>query len=211
MGLMVVPPTIFIIDDDQPVREALALVLRLEGYRTRTYASGEEFLQECPVQGAGCAILDLRMPGMSGLDVQRAMADRSIDLPVIFMTAFGDVATTRAALKAGAADFLEKPVNETALLELVSAVVAKSGVAREAAAREGAVAQKLASLTVREREVFDRVVAGEHNREIAATLAISVRTVEVYKARMMAKLGVTRIPELMTLVHSVSAPAQYRA
>ncbi len=201
---MFIPPTVFIVDDDQSIRESLALVLRLEGYRSRTFASGEEFLASCPADAAGCVIVDLRMPGMSGLDVQRSLAERSIDLPLIFMTAFGDVATTRAALKAGAVDFLEKPVEEAALLDLVAAMLAKNSAARENEARRQATVQKLASLTGRERAVFDRVVAGEHNREIALALGISVRTVEVYKARMMAKLGVSRIPELMTLV--LSAP-----
>jgi FixJ family two-component response regulator len=196
--------TVFVVDDDASVRKSLTLVLGLSGYGTRAFASAEEFLAICRPGISGCLISDLRMPGMSGLELQKSLTDRGINIPIIFTTAFGDVASTRTALKGGAVDFLEKPVNEEMLLKLVAEALTKHSESEEAAAERRAAAQRLELLTTRERQVLDRVVAGRHNREIAVELTISARTVEVYKARIMAKLGVTRIPELLKMVGVLS-------
>jgi FixJ family two-component response regulator len=147
------------------------------------------------------------MPGMSGLDLQKSLADRGINIPIIFTTAYGDVASTRTALKGGAVDFLEKPVNEEVLLKLVAEALTKHSESEEAAAERKAAVRRLELLTVREHQVLDRIVAGRHNREIAVELTISARTVEVYKARIMAKLGVTRIPELLKMVGALAVPS----
>jgi FixJ family two-component response regulator len=200
------PGSVFVVDDDSSVRKSLTLVLGLSGYGTRAFASAEEFLAICRPGISGCVIADLRMPGMSGLELQKTLADRRIGIPIIFMTAYGDVATTRAALKGGAVDFLEKPVDEEMLLQLVAEALTKHSESEEAAAQRKAASKRLESLTARERQVLDRIVTGRHNREIAAELKISSRTVEVYKARVMAKLGVTRIPELLKMV-GVIGPA----
>ena len=193
-------PTAYIVDDDPAVRDSLALLLRLQGFSTRVFASGEEFLSAYSPKWAGCLVLDLRMPGMSGLALQSAMAERGIKLPVIVVTAHGDVAAARAMLKAGALDFIEKPLDDS---QLVVAIRGALELDAENRKRDLAVAQAkqwIERLTPREREVLDRVVAGQHNREIASELGISARTVEVYKARVMEKLRVTRLPELVRLV-----------
>jgi two-component system response regulator FixJ len=195
-----VADTVYVVDDDSSVRRSLTLVLGLSGYGTRAFASAEEFLAICKPGMTGCIIVDLRMPELSGLDLQKILAERKIDLPMIFTTAYGDVATTRAALKGGAVDFLEKPVNEEFLLKLVEESLTRQNQNHQIAAQRKEVSNRLDLLTARETQVLERIVAGRHNREIAAELKISARTVEVYKARLMAKLGVTRIPELIKMV-----------
>lgn len=198
-------PTVFIVDDDAPVRDSLAMLLELKGFHTRTYASAEEFLARYRPDWSGCLVLDLRMTGMSGLDLQAELTRRGIGLPVILVTAHGDVATTRTALKAGAVDFIEKPVDDGALLAAIAAAIDRDTRARRGVASRAATAERIARLTPREREVLDLVTGGKHNREIAAQLGISPRTVEVYKARLMEKLQVQRVPELVRLILELHA------
>lgn len=192
-------PFVAIVDDDEPVRDSLTLLLRLHGCDVRGFASGETFLAWAGQQPVDCVLLDLRMSGLSGLDVQAALVARGLDYPIIVLTAHGDVATTRAALKAGAFDFIEKPFDDVLLLQAIRAASDASAERRARAERAARFAQSLARLTPREREVLDHVLAGRHNREIAALLAISPRTVEVYKARIMDKLDVGRLPDLLRL------------
>jgi RNA polymerase sigma factor (sigma-70 family) len=196
----VTAPTVFIVDDDAAVRDSLAMLLDLKGFRTRQFASAEAFLAEYRPAAPGCVVLDLRMPGMSGVELQAELTARDAKLPVIVITAHGDVATTRAALKGGAIDFIEKPVDDEALVAAITAALDRDAREREQAQAAASVAERLARLTDREREVLARVADGKHNREIAAELGISPRTVEVYKARMMEKLQVRRLPELVRLV-----------
>lgn len=193
-------PTVYIIDDDDGVRESLAVLLQLQGFATRAFASGEEFLAACASVWAGCVLLDLRMPGMSGLAVQASMADRGITLPLVVITAHGDVAAARAMLKAGALDFLEKPLDKNQLLSAIRAALQHDEKQRALVQAAAQARHSMARLTPREREVLDLVVAGQHNREIASHLGISARTVEVYKARLMEKLRVERLPDLIRLV-----------
>ena len=188
-----------IVDDDEAVRDSLALLLRLHGFDVQSFASGEDFVAWAGTQPVDCVLLDLRMQGMSGLDVQAALAARGLDYPVIVLTAHGDVATTRTTLKAGAFDFIEKPFDDALLLRAIQAASEASEKRRAREVREVRFAQSLARLTPREREVLDHVLAGRHNREIAALLGISPRTVEVYKARLMDKLRVDRLPDLIRL------------
>jgi len=203
--------TVYLVDDDSSIRKSLTLVLGLSGYGTRAFASAEDFLAVCRPGVSGCIIADLRMPGMSGLDLQKVLTQRGIGLPIIFMTAYGDVATTRAAFKGGAVDFLEKPVDEEILLKLVEVALTKHSESEEAAAERKEVTKRLELLTARERQVLDRTIAGRHNREIAAELNISGRTVEVYKARIMAKLGITRVPELFKMMSGLTNPALHES
>jgi RNA polymerase sigma factor (sigma-70 family) len=193
------PPLVAIVDDDAAVRDSLALLLRLHDFVARAFASGDEFLAWAGTQEVDCVLLDLRMSGSSGLEVQAELARRGLDYPIVVVTAHGDVATTRAALKAGAFDFIEKPFDNDVLLKAIGAASATSAERRLRADRQARFAQSLAKLTPREREVLDHVLAGRHNREIAVLLAISPRTVEVYKARLMDKLGVDRLPDLIRL------------
>jgi RNA polymerase sigma factor (sigma-70 family) len=190
---------IAVVDDDDAVRDSLALLLRLHGFAAREFASGEAFLEWAGAEPADCVLLDLRMAGQSGLDVQAELARRGLSWPIVMLTAHGDVATTRAALKGGAFDFIEKPFDDEVLLQTIRGATHRSAERRTQAAREARFARDLERLTAREREVLGHVVAGLHNREIAALLNISPRTVEVYKARFMDKLNVDRVPDLVRL------------
>jgi two-component system response regulator FixJ len=193
-------PTVHIVDDDPAVRESLALLLSVRGFEICSYPDGASFLAACDGSSPGCVLLDLRMPKLSGAEVQAEMMRRGIELPVIVITAHGDVPATRAAFKAGAHDFVEKPIEPAELLASVEVALQVDAERRERAARVDVASRQLESLTGREREVVDRAVAGLHNREIASELGISPRTVEVYKARAMEKLGVKRAPDLVRLV-----------
>ncbi len=190
-------PTVFIVDDDNAVRDSLALLVSLQGFPTRTFASARAFLEEVGLDWAGCALIDLRMPDMSGLELQAALLERGIRLPLIIITAHGDVTATRQALKSGARDLIEKPIDDAELLDAIRTAWQQDAERRQSAHHATQFKALLDRLTPREREVLDRIVAGQHNREIAQALGISARTVEVHKARLMEKLRVERIPDLM--------------
>jgi RNA polymerase sigma factor (sigma-70 family) len=192
-------PEVTIVDDDAGVRDSLSLLLGLHGYAVRTFASGEALLEAVRNEWRGCLLVDLRMPGMDGLALQATLKERNVGLPVIILTAHGDAGNARAALKAGAFDFLEKPVDDTLLIEMIEAATRVEAETHAASTERAQVERQMQRLPPRERQVFDLVVAGRHNREIAASLAISPRTVEVYKARMMDKLQVDRLPDLIRL------------
>ena len=194
------PATVHVVDDDQAIRDSLALLLGLHGYDVRGYASGEAFLDAVDGAAPGCALIDLRLPGLSGSAIQEALRERGVNLPVVVITAYGDVAATRAAFKAGAVDFIEKPIDDAQLLAAVRAALDRNGSTRDAAMPADESGDLLGRLTDRERQVLDAVLAGRHNREIGAALGISPRTVEVYKSRMMEKLRVRRVPDLVRLV-----------
>jgi two-component system, LuxR family, response regulator FixJ len=191
---------VFIVDDDAWVRDSLAVLLDLKGYRTQSFASAEEFLKNYRSASAGCLLLDVRMPGMSGLELQAALRECEIKLPIIVMTAHGDVQTARAALVAGAVDFLEKPVDPELLLVTVRAALDGDAARRSVARKMEEEKRKLDVLTARERQIMELIVEGTHNRAIAATLGISPRTVEGHKARMMDKLQIRSVTELVHLV-----------
>ena len=190
---------IALVDDDDAVRDSLALLLRLHGFATREFASGEAFLKWAGTEPADCVLLDLRMAGLSGIDVQGELVRRRLGWPIVMLTAHGDVATTRAALKGGAFDFIEKPFDDELLVQTIRAATQRSAERRTQFEREARFARDLERLTAREREVLGHVLAGRHNREIAVLLDISPRTIEVYKARIMDKLNVDRLPDLVRL------------
>lgn len=196
-------PTIFIVDDDAAVRDSLSLLLGLKGFSTRCFASAEDFLAACQPDWRGCLLLDIRMAGMDGLELQQALNSSQIDLPIIFITAHGDVAAARSALKAGASDFLEKPLDDRMLSAAIADALERNARQRNEAAEENEIASRIARLTAREREVMKNVVEGQPNREIARQLGISPRTVEVYKARMMEKMQAHSLPELVRLALSL--------
>jgi FixJ family two-component response regulator len=191
---------VFIVDDDAWVRDSLAVLLDLKGYRTQAFASAEEFLKSYRPAAAGCLLLDVRMPGMSGLELQAALHERQIKLPIIVMTAHGDVPTARAALVAGALDFLEKPVDPELLLVTVRTALEGDAAQRSVARKVEQEKRKLDVLTARERQIMELIAEGTHNRDIAATLGISPRTVEGHKARVMEKLQIRSVTELVHLV-----------
>jgi len=198
-------PTAYIVDDDRGIRDSLTLWLGMRGIRCLAYDSAESFLDSVQRDWRGCVLIDLQLEGIDGLQLQARLAERSVTMPVIFVTGHGDVATARDALKAGALDFIEKPVDNERLVELVGTAMAKDSEQAQIRAQAELLTGRLQRLTQREREVMDQVVAGRHNREIAAELGISPRTVEVYKARLMDKLDVRRVADLVKLALEVQA------
>lgn len=197
--------TVYIVDDDAAVRDSLSLLLGVKGFRTACFASAESFLASHRPGEAGCLLLDVRMPGMSGLELQAELASRGDTLPVIIITGHGDVPMARAALKAGAEDFLEKPIDEESLLQAMSTALDRDSQRRRQVAEAGGFAERLRNLTLRERQVMELVAEGRANREIAEALGISLRTVEVHRARMIDKLAVRSVPELVRLVIATRA------
>ncbi len=193
-------PTIYIVDDDHSVRDSLALLLNFRGFRTREFASAEAFIEAWKPDWRGCLLLDLRMTGMDGLALQQILTDQGSRLPIVFLTGHGDIAQARTALKAGAVDFLEKPIDHEALFQSLAEALRKNNQLQEAERRLADIEGRIARLSERERQVMERVVAGRHNREIAAELEISPRTVEVFFARMMEKIQARSVPELVKLV-----------
>jgi two-component system, LuxR family, response regulator FixJ len=182
--------TVFIVDDDASVRDALSLLLSLRGYATAVFARAEDFLSALAPHWRGCVVADIRMPGMSGLELQLALQDHPEPLPVIIITGHGDIAAARQAFKANAVDFLEKPFDEDRLLQAIDSAL--SGLPAD---RDGAST----ALSAREREVLQLVVDGLDNRQIGERLAISPRTVEVHKSRAMAKVGARNLAELIRM------------
>ena len=191
--------TVYIVDDDAAVRDSLSLLLSLRGYRTATFSSGEDFLAAWNPSLSGCLVADIRMPGMSGLELQAELARRGSRLPVVIVTAHGDVATARAAFQSHAVDFLEKPFDDSSPVEAVEASFRRERERLSAAAVAERKHASLAALTPREAEIFQLLVQGLHNLEVARQLGISPRTVEVHKARIMEKLGARNIAELVRI------------
>lgn len=192
-------PTIFLVDDDASVRDSLGLLLSLKGMRTQLFANAEAFLETYRPDWRGCLLTDLRMPGMSGLELQEALRARGVDLPVVVLTAHGDVATTRVAMKNGAFDFLEKPVDDEVLLDVLQNAIRADEQRHAQHSAEQDARGRVDRLTPRERAVLGLLVEGLQHREIAERLSISPRTVEVYKARMMEKLQCRSIAEAVRI------------
>jgi len=193
---MTQPPVIHVVDDDESVRSALKRLLVSAGYGVRTYPSAGEFLLDPPPDTPGCLLLDLRMPGPSGLDLQDSLARHGVRLPVIFFSGHGDLATGIRAMKAGAVDFLTKPVESKVLLAAIENAL-RADAARRTSHTAGADLQaRYAQLTAREREVLWLVLAGQLNKQIAGELGIAERTVKAQRAQVMAKLGATTAAEL---------------
>lgn len=191
--------TVFIIDDDAAVRDSLALRLGIEGYRTALFADAEAFLSAVARDAGGCVVADVKLPGASGLELQAELQRRGIVMPVVIITAHGDVASARTAFQAKAIDFLPKPFDTTQLLDAVSMVFEREEARLKGEAQRREETSKLSRLTAREREVLDRVAEGLHAKEIAARMGISPRTVEVHKARIMEKLDARNVAELVRL------------
>lgn len=196
--------TVFIVDDDASVRDSLGLLLGLRGYRTVLFADAASFLSASRPDWQGCLIVDIRMPGMSGLELQRELLERGCALPVVIITGHGDVGSAREAFRSEAIDFLEKPLNETKLIEAIDDALERQSASIEKRQQREHLTRRLEELTPREHEVMALVIAGRHNREIAEELGISPRTVEVHKARMMAKLDANNIPQLVRICLSIS-------
>jgi RNA polymerase sigma factor (sigma-70 family) len=192
-------PTVFVVDDDESIRDSLSMLLPLKGLRVRTFASADEFLEAYRPAWRGCLLTDLEMPGMTGLDLQGVLYERDLTLSVVMLTAHGDVATTRSALKNGAVDFLEKPVDEGVLIETLKNAIQLDQQRFEERLQREEVAQRVARLTPRELDVLKLLSEGLQHREIGERLAISARTVEVHKARVMEKLECRTLAQLVKI------------
>lgn len=191
--------TICVIDDDGAFRDSLRFLLESAGYTVAAYESGNSFLTSQDMEHIGCILLDVRMTGMSGLELQNELKQRAIPAPIIFLTGHGDVPMAVEAIKRGAFEFIEKPVNDAILLGMIERALQHDADTRRARARQLSAAARLATLSPREYEVMERVVAGKPNKVIAEDLGISVKTVEAHRARMMMKTGADSIAELVQL------------
>jgi len=200
-------PTVFVIDDDPSVRKAVARLLRSAGHHAETFGSAEEFLSRPHYDGPGCLILDVKMPGQSGLDLQEVLAKEGYHLPIIFVSGRSDIAISVKAMKGGAVDFLTKPFDNTVLLEAVRLSLEKSRQARASHAEVREIQQRLHALTMREHEVLSLVVAGRLNKQIAYELNISEKTVKVHRARVMEKMRVDSVADLVRLAEKVGISA----
>jgi FixJ family two-component response regulator len=201
------PPTpiVHVVDDDESLRTAVARVLRAAGHEVRAYPSAGEFLLGQPADAPGCVVLDVLMPGPSGLDLQEALARRQGALPVVFLTGQGDIAMSVRAMKAGAVDFLTKPVQREALLEAVRNALLRDSRSRADRERDAAVRARFETLTSRERAVFILVTAGKANKQIAAELGISERTVKAHRSQVAEKMQVTSLAELVHIADQLQA------
>lgn len=193
-------PTVFVVDDDDAVRRFLRGLIASVGLRVEDYASAADFLAGFEPDTPGCLLLDIRMPGMSGLELQRELADRSVRLPIIILTGHADVQVAVHAMKAGAIDFVEKPFNNEFLLNRIQTAVAASVDTYGAHVKQAAIKHRIDRLTPRERQALDLVVAGETNKGIASNLDISEKTVEIHRAKMMEKMQAKSLAELVRMV-----------
>lgn len=190
-------PTVFVIDDDSAMLDSLRWLIESMGLRVRTFATPREFLAEYEPHDTGCLVLDIRMPGMSGLDLQEELLRRSVHLPIVFITAHGDVPTTVRALKKGAVDFLEKPFKDQDLLDCIHRAIEQDSRNRRERAQIDAIQARIARLTAREREVLELVVTGKPNKIIASELGVTTKTVEAHRARVMEKMRARSVAELV--------------
>ena len=197
-------PTVFVVDDDEAVRGGLRRLVEAVGLNVETYGSAQQFLDSYHPEQHGCLVLDIRMPGMGGLDLQAQLAKRGVQLPVIILTGHADVPMAVRALKAGAMDFIEKPFNSQALLDRIQQAIKQDAEARRQSVEESRIAQRLARLTSREKEVMQMMVVGKANKVIAIDLGISERTVEFHRANIMKKMQSRTLAELIHMIHGRS-------
>jgi FixJ family two-component response regulator len=197
MSAAAADPLVYVVDDDQAFRDSLRWLLEAAGYRVAEYATAEHFLATYDPAAGACVVLDVRMPGMNGIELQEDMLRRGHSIPIIFVTGHGDVPMAVNAIKKGAVDFIEKPFNDIEFLALVESAVNLGTPASRNEAKHLSAAARLATLTQREREVMDRVVAGKANKVIADELGISVKTVEAHRARVMEKMGAGSVAQLV--------------
>ena len=192
-------PTLYVVDDDPDVLKAIERLLESTGLSVSTFSSPHRFLESYDRNAPGCLVLDLALPGLSGLDVQRLLEQQGSVLPIVFLTGRGDIAASVQAMKRGAADFLTKPIDDTALIAAVHEALARDQALRSARLERERMAKCLAALTERERQVLERVVAGRRNKEIAAELGTTEKTIKFHRGNLMRKMGVRVVADLVKL------------
>jgi FixJ family two-component response regulator len=192
-------PTVYLVDDDPDVLKALALLLQSAKMKVASFGSAQEFLDGHDRSAPGCLVLDLAMPGLNGLQLQQALEQEACPLPIVFLTARGDIATTVQAMKHGATDFLTKPVDDTELLAAIQEALATDRMRRRTGVERERAAQCLATLTERERQVLELIVAGKLNKQIAADLGTAERTIKFHRANLMRKMEVRVVADLVKL------------
>ena len=199
--------TVFVVDDDKAVCRSLERLIRSAGWIVEAFASAREFLERAPSAGTGCVLLDVQMPGIAGPELHDRMLERGFTLPVVFLTAHGDVPTSVQAMKKGAVDFLLKPVDEEVLLDTIRRAVERHAAERARQKERQDIAERLHRLSSREREVMDHVIRGRLNKQIAGVLGISEKTVKVHRARVMDKMEVGSVAELVHLWDMAGMPS----
>ena len=202
-------PTVFVLDDDVSIRDPLKTLLRSVGLRVEFFDSPFEFLQGMRVDAPGCLILDVRLPGKSGLDLQRELAEKNISIPLIFLTAYGDIRMTVRAMKAGASEFLTKPFRDQDLLDAVQEALERDRSRRERQAEIAILRGRLESLTPREREVLPLVVSGLLNKQMAAEIGTTEATIKVHRGQLMKKMGAKSLPELVRMADKMGITGAY--
>ncbi|HEY7673253.1 MAG TPA: response regulator transcription factor [Gammaproteobacteria bacterium] len=194
---------VHIVDDDAAVRDALALLLRTVRLPCRTYASADEFLSAYTPRRVECLVADVRMPGLSGLELQQELAERHLDIPIIFITGHGDIPMAVKTMKSGAIDFIQKPFRDQDLLDRIHQALQIAQSSQDARREISTIQERVSRLTPREREVMDKVVKGCANKVIAMDLGVSQRTVELHRARVMQKMGARSLAELVRFAQKI--------
>ena len=194
------PATVFVVDDDEAVRTSLRLLLKSVGLPVETFASAQEFLDQFDPSRAGCLVLDIRMPGMSGLELQQHLNDRHSIMPIVFITGHGDVPMAVEAMQAGAVDFIQKPFRDQDLIDRINRALDKDREMRSELRERDEIRRRMSQLTPREREVLELVTQGKANKVIAGDLNVSQRTVEIHRARVMEKMGANSLAYLVRMV-----------
>jgi two-component system response regulator FixJ len=197
------PVVVYIVDDDRAVRDSLGLLMRSIGLTSKCFASASEFLDEFEPGLSSCLIADVRMPEISGLDLQQELIERKIEIPIVFITGYGDVPMAVEAMKSGAVDFIQKPFRDQDLIDAINTALQKDRDRRDQLDELAAVRKRAATLTPRETEVMEKVVQGCANKVIALDLGVSQRTVELHRARVMRKMGVRSVAELVRMTSAL--------
>mgnify|MGYP001808290887 FL=1 len=195
--------TVYVVEGDEAVRDSLELLLKSDGKPVKTYDNANAFLKDYSEKMAGCIVLDIRMPGMDGMELQKKLNEKHSILPIIFVTGHGDVPMAVDAMKEGAVDFIQKPYREEALLQKIEAALEQDKEQRKTLGEKQEILRRVKSLTPREHEIMDRMIAGQANKVIAIELEISQRTVEIHRSRVMHKMGTHSLAHLVRMVLSV--------